>query len=205
MPHDCKLLTSSTDQCQIIGFQRVHTALLPGSSRLGLLHVSNTKHAALLGTLHTAQCTLLQHYSTAILTQDSRALQDVKGHHNMQDLRMAPTAWAAAFTAPPPQLLVPFLHRLVRSARGAPAAALLFGPQALAAAGSLVLDPGQPLRQVALPLLLDLCGVVAAQVGAVCGSGRLLRKVLTMYTLNILWSQVLDLGMLDSQASEVRV
>ena len=86
----------------------------------------------------------------------------------MQDLRSAPTAWAAAFTAPPPQLLAPFLHGLVRAARGAPAVALLFGPQALAAAGSLVLDPGQPLRQVALPLLLDWCGVVAAQVGAVC-------------------------------------
>lgn len=80
---------------------------------------------------------------------------------------MAPVAWAAAFTAPPPQLLVPFLHGLVRSARGAPAVALLFGPQALGAAGSLVLDPGQPLQQVVLPLLLDLCEVVAAQVGYV--------------------------------------
>ena len=92
----------------------------------------------------------------------------------MQDLRRAPVAWAAAFTAPPPQLLVPFLHGLVRSAQRAPAVALLFGPQALAAAGSLVLDPGQPLRQVALPLLLDLCGVVAAQVGTLCGLGKLL-------------------------------
>ena len=90
----------------------------------------------------------------------------------MQDLRRAPVAWAAAFTVPPPQLLVPFLYGLVRSARGAPAVALLVGPQALAAAGTLVLDPGQPLGQVALPLLLDLCGLVAAKVGAVPCSGR---------------------------------
>ena len=94
---------------------------------------------------------------------------------------MAPVAWAAALTVPPPQLLVPLVHGLVRSSRGAPAVALLFGPQALAAAGSLVLDPGQPLRQVALPLLLDLCGVVAAQVGAVCGAGKLLCSADSVY------------------------
>ncbi len=123
-------------------------------------------------------------HSTAILTRGHHALQDVRWHHNMQDLRMAPVAWAAAFTAPPPQLLVPFLHGVVRSARGAPAVALLFGPQALAAAGSLVLDPGQPLQQVALPLLLDLCEVVAAQVGAMCGSGKLLCSADDVYSPN---------------------
>ena len=74
-------------------------------------------------------------------------LQGVRGHHTMQELQGAPAAWVVAFKAPPPYLLLPFLRELVQAARDAPAVAIVFEHQLLAAVGRLAVKEGASLEQ----------------------------------------------------------
>ena len=80
-------------------------------------------------------------------------------------VRAAVPAWTELFRRAPVRLLPPFLRSLATPPTGSSEALAIFAPEALGAVGRAVLDAvAGDGRQLALPLLCDLCDALEPQV-----------------------------------------